>query len=1328
MSCDIVKVRFTQEKSCFVSLSQDVCSSNLSGATQDVQTFQLDERAYVSWSGDVVRNAKNVLQINGWFGAKLGLIDNTEVIIRRIQPVPICEKCSVEPLSCDDWEILDRHSSYVESHLLDIVRVIQKDAVYPIWVEKSVCVFIKIGATVPQTDCVLLVNETAVEVLPKVRSSVIGQPVVNETVTKSVTNDLNTPFIQSSDPYDEDIFDTKFRSVDSTDSVLKDFIPMNRDDRKVREKSPYDIASQWKNLFSYLGFRRPSIESRVNVSDNEDEDDYFDDSSIDQPELTLQSGLNLVLRVQSLKYNLSNSDLEANGYSQPQRRGSDSPRKGGSSSPRKYNRESPSRSNRSHSLPKSSFKMNYFPQQPSTVYMDMSDVEKQFKLNRCDIPHSFFAKIRKLLSPQQQHNQQQQQIKSSNGANKTPQRKPDSSTDLEKITPPGERPESSTMGISNPNSNDDPFCIVRVIVIDRRRQLCNDRYTSIIQRVLEEQTMLKGHVILPDMLRRFLKLDVTSRVWIQTFKGASASPTSFNLYPLGNIPKALFSDSSKINLAFREWLNQICVEEYPLVVHQGIFLRFPVYQGTYVEAQMTYKESTQNSTRSTYTLLHPGVLRNTNLTVTFGGRSSTDCMSHVIQSMLAYTNISSIDPPESNAKLESIGGMNDMLNKCLSIIEICLGSRRLYKEIFLTTPGLLNGMLLLTGPKGSGKTTLAKALCKKVMELPNLAYVHPVDCKPLRGKKVDTIQKTFELLFDEAAWRQPSLIFLDDLDHLCGAPAGPEFEMTGEALYAARVAEVLKDLLRKDIRNMTNICVMSTCQSRSSLHPILVSSRGTHLVQEVINIKPLNKAQRTDILEKIMKTKSMVTEKALTNLDLDQLSQRTEGYVARDLENIISRAVHAHILAQGRAIQDDIALDVTQEDFEVALNGFTPASIRNVPLHQAGELGWSDIGGLSDVKQTLIETLQWPTKYPALFADCPLRLRSGLMLYGAPGTGKTLLAGVVAKECGLNFISIKGPELLSKYIGASEQAVRDTFLRAQSAKPCILFFDEFDSIAPRRGHDNTGVTDRVVNQLLTQLDGVEGLDGVYVLAATSRPDLIDPALLRPGRLDKCLLCKLPDQEERLHILKALSNRMSLSSEVNLEYFAKTCEDFTGADFKALLYNAQLEAINEFTSATDDGGESETPRFGVKSKTGLSNRLKSKSSKLKVDVKKRERHRSFASGTVAYVPNLTEGIIQMSAEMEERLNTQISQIRLRERRASDHFVVDNQPDSPFQMKNLLIVTQKHLLSAVSKMRPSVSGDERQKYQRIYENFVSSRGGHFDTGFMEANNMKLKATLA
>nr|KAJ3418327.1 Peroxisome biosynthesis protein pex1 [Polyrhizophydium stewartii] len=259
---------------------------------------------------------------------------------------------------------------------------------------------------------------------------------------------------------------------------------------------------------------------------------------------------------------------------------------------------------------------------------------------------------------------------------------------------------------------------------------------------------------------------------------------------------------------------------------------------------------------------------------------------------------------------------------------------------------------------------------------------------------------------------------------------------------------------------------------------------------------------------------------ALQNINFNAVASQMDGFTVADMQQIYERARHSSVMRRIKSKQPDAML--AQEDFVQALEGFKPSATRNIKLQSSGVL----------------------------------------LLYGYPGCGKTMLASAVAKECGLNFISVKGPELLNKYIGASEKAVRDLFERAQAAKPCCLFFDEFDSIAPRRGHDNTGVTDRVVNQMLTQMDGAEGLDGVFVLAATSRPDLIDPALLRPGRLDKMVLCDMPSYSDRASIIRAVCQRIPLAPSVSVDWLADRTDGFTGADIQGLLYSAQLAAIRD----------------------------------------------------------------------------------------------------------------------------------------------------------------------
>ena len=254
---------------------------------------------------------------------------------------------------------------------------------------------------------------------------------------------------------------------------------------------------------------------------------------------------------------------------------------------------------------------------------------------------------------------------------------------------------------------------------------------------------------------------------------------------------------------------------------------------------------------------------------------------------------------------------------------------------------------------------------------------------------------------------------------------------------------------------------------------------------------------------------------------------------------------------------------IEEEDVRDALDGFVPVALRGLKLVQS-KTTWDDVGGLSDVCRILRDTLELPLRYPEFFRNAPIRLPAGVLLYGPPGCGKTLVAGAAAGQCGLNCLSVKGPELLDKYIGASEAAVRALFARAQAASPCVLFFDEFEATAPKRGSDGTGVTDRVVNQLLTFLDGVEDRTGVYVLAATSRPDMIDAALLRPGRLDTAVECGFPEPKERVSILHVVSRGYDLSSESSKRLedimLSSRTNGWSGADIKALLTTAHLTAL------------------------------------------------------------------------------------------------------------------------------------------------------------------------
>uniref|UniRef100_A0A671UCW6 Peroxisomal ATPase PEX1 n=1 Tax=Sparus aurata TaxID=8175 RepID=A0A671UCW6_SPAAU len=491
-------------------------------------------------------------------------------------------------------------------------------------------------------------------------------------------------------------------------------------------------------------------------------------------------------------------------------------------------------------------------------------------------------------------------------------------------------------------------------------------------------------------------------------------------------------------------------------------------------------------------------------------------------------------------------GMDELSRTGFQFISHSLLGSPLSRELGTAGRGLQGGSLLITGAKGSGKSTLSRALCGKAREHLD-AHVEVVDCKKLQGKRAETVRQMLQDIFEQAEWRQPSVVLLDDLDHVTGAPSSPEHEHGPEVVLQQHILVLHSSL----------VCLIITSQSEHSLHPSLTEVQGSHFIQGFVHIQPPDQAQRAEILRRLILRKNSLAEETLKTLDLAAVAKETEGYMPQDLVLLLERAVHANTVQQRHS---DPGGCLSSSDFAQALKGFTPPSLWGADLHNPSGAGLERVGGLREVRQQLMDTILLPAKHPILFSNLPIRHRSGILLYGAPGTGKTLLARAVAKDSGMNFISIKGPELLSKYIGASEQGIRDVFQRAQAAKPCILFFDEFDSLAPRRGHDSTGVTDRVVNQLLTQLDGVEGLQGVYVLAATSRPDLIDPALMRPGRLDKSLYCPPPDLA-RVEILKALSSGITLAADVDLEQLAAATEQFTGADLKALLYNSQLEAVH-----------------------------------------------------------------------------------------------------------------------------------------------------------------------
>lgn len=662
--------------------------------------------------------------------------------------------------------------------------------------------------------------------------------------------------------------------------------------------------------------------------------------------------------------------------------------------------------------------------------------------------------------------------------------------------------------------------------------------------------------------------------------------------------------------------------------------------------------------------------------------------------------------------------------------------------------------ILLTGGLGSGKTSLARLLGNRLRSY-DLFHISYFPCRKLMTEetRISAVKETFSRLFMAASWGTRlggrALVILDDLDRLC--PAETELQ-TSDNGRSRQISEIVCSLVRQYCSFKSHVVILVTSQAKESLNSVII---GGNVVREIVALKVPDKDGRRQILraltghsrDRISLVKGTGDHSRRSSQDIEaawmggsprpesaddsekfqvdrrldflDLAGQTDGYMPGDLVLLVSRAKNEALIRSIKTAADsaeDANINLKKVDFEIALKGFTPASLRNVAL-QSSKITFESIGGLHETRKVLLETLQYPTTYAPIFAQCPLRLRSGLLLYGYPGCGKTLLASAVAGECGLNFISVKGPEILNKYIGASEKSVRDLFERAESARPCVLFFDEFDSIAPKRGHDSTGVTDRVVNQLLTQMDGAEGLSGVYVLAATSRPDLIDPALLRPGRLDKSLLCDMPSMDDRLDILQALSKKLFICEDIldgtsqhnSLLEVAHRTAGYSGADLQAVVYNAHLEAIHDVLRDHDISGE-------FKSNNRKDN--KKYSSSLKQDILQFRFSKEDTTNGAPPAVNRAKDAAEYAA-----IVAKLDAIKLAKRkdRHSRRGAAKISPEDKANGDNTkttsnqeVMIEWKHIEASLATTRSSVSADERRRLERIYREFVVGRNGEMPNG--------------
>ena len=508
---------------------------------------------------------------------------------------------------------------------------------------------------------------------------------------------------------------------------------------------------------------------------------------------------------------------------------------------------------------------------------------------------------------------------------------------------------------------------------------------------------------------------------------------------------------------------------------------------------------------------------------------------------------------ERGAKIayEDIGGLHKEIQRIREMIELPLKYPQIFQRLGIDAP---KGVLL-HGPPGCGKTLIARAVANET----DAYFVH-ISGPEIMGKFYGESEARLRAVFEEGSANVPSIVFIDEID----AIAPKREEMGGERQVERRVVAQLLALM-DGLESRGQVIVIGATNIPNTLDPAL---RRPGRFDREICISIPGKKGRLEILD--IHTRGMPLAK---NVNLEKLAEITHGFVGADLEALCREAAMSALRKIFPKIDfqlDEIPyelileLEVNMENFFEALKEVEPSAIREVFV-EIPEVKWEEVGGLDDIKQKLKESVEWPLKYPQLFEKANTKPPKGILIYGPPGTGKTLLAKAVAHESGINFISIKGPALMSKYIGESEKGVREAFKKAKQASPCILFFDEIDALVPMRGGgaSDAHVSERVISQFLTELDGIEELKGVLILAATNRFDILDPAVLRAGRFDLLLELPAPNEKTRLEIFKIHTKGKPLAKEVDLKALARTTANCVGSDIEFICRRASLSAIRDF---------------------------------------------------------------------------------------------------------------------------------------------------------------------
>ena len=547
------------------------------------------------------------------------------------------------------------------------------------------------------------------------------------------------------------------------------------------------------------------------------------------------------------------------------------------------------------------------------------------------------------------------------------------------------------------------------------------------------------------------------------------------------------------------------------------------------------------------------------------------------KSLMSFPSSNKFDPEnylyKPTIKLSSLGGMQEIIGRIKELISNPLTNFQAYKEI--NTPPMKG--LLLCGPPGCGKTTLAYGIGGE-FQIPFYKITGPDIISSLSGESEQSIRNLFNAVANSA----PSILFIDEIETIIGRRETANKEM--ERRIVAQIMTCIDDISEKQLKLNAPVFIIGATSKPEFIDSSMRRS-GRFDVEIHIGFPTLE--MREEMLKCITKN-----NKISNKINFGEIAKKTPGYLAADLQALCRAAGHNAINRLIKSEKNPIKennenkledveeeeennniiinkieeenlkqLYIEQEDFTLALSQIQPTSKRE-GFSTIPNVSWENVGGLKDLREELYYDIVLPIINPQKLQLVGITKAAGVLLYGPPGCGKTLLAKAVANEAKANFISIKGPELLNKYVGESERAIRSLFIRAKNSSPCIIFFDELDALVPKRSNENNNSSERVVNQLLTEMDGLEDRKQIFIIAATNRPDIIDPAMLRPGRLDKLLYVPLPDYGDRCSILETITKNLKLSSDVDFAKINndKRMEGFSGADIAALVREAQLHAL------------------------------------------------------------------------------------------------------------------------------------------------------------------------